>query len=115
MVKHWWMDVLCVAALLAAGVLHWPTGDVSLSVAGPEAPFWGTIRDALLDGPDAGEWARSMLALNDGRYESLEAHRLPSWQLVARPANPLVRSSTRRRSATFSVLARARRSSRRTA
>ena len=82
MAKHWWLDVVCVVALLAAGILHWPTGDVSLSVAGPEAPAWGTIRDALLDGPDAGEWARSMLALHDGRYDALEAHRLPSWQLL---------------------------------
>ena len=71
-----------MVALIVAGVMHWPTGDVTLSVAGPDAPAWGTIRDALLDGPDAGEWARSMLALHDGRYEALEAHRLPSWQIV---------------------------------
>ena len=72
-------DVLCVLALVGAGVLHWPTGDVSLSVQGPEPPAWGTVRDALLDGPDAGEWARSMMAFHDGRYDQLETHRLPSW------------------------------------
>jgi 4-amino-4-deoxy-L-arabinose transferase-like glycosyltransferase len=80
--KGWWLDLFCVLALVGACVMHWPTGDVSLTVDGPEAPAWGTIRDALLDGPDAGEWARSMLALHDGRYEALESHRLPSWQLV---------------------------------
>jgi len=80
--RTWWLDLLCVAALIWAGVLHWPTGDVSLSVAGPEAPAWGTMRDALLDGPDAGEWARSMLAFHDGRYDELATHRLPGWIVV---------------------------------
>ncbi len=77
-----WLDLICIAALLYAGVMHWPTGDVSLSVPGPEPPAWGTVRDALLDGPDAGEWARSMMAFHDGRYDQLETHRLPSWILV---------------------------------
>ncbi|MEC8193002.1 MAG: hypothetical protein VX127_09720 [Myxococcota bacterium] len=77
--RSFWLDVLCIAALVAAGILHWPTGDVSLSVQGPEPPAWGTVRDALLDGPDAGEWARSMMAFHDGRYDQLETHRLPSW------------------------------------
>lgn len=77
-----WLDLICVVALIGAGVMHWPTGDVSLSVPGPEPPVWGTVRDALLDGPDAGEWARSMMAFHDGRYNQLETHRLPSWILV---------------------------------
>lgn len=77
-----WLDLLCVIALIGAGVLHWPTGDVSLSVVGPDAPSWGTMRDALLDGPDAGEWARCTLAFHDGRYDQLATHRLPSWILV---------------------------------
>jgi hypothetical protein len=80
--RSWWLDVVCIVALIGAGVMHWPTGDVSLSVPGPEAPAWGTMRDALLDGPDAGEWARSMLALYDGNYNKLETHRLPSWVLL---------------------------------
>lgn len=77
-----WLDLLCVAVLIGVGVMHWPTGDVSLSVPGPEPPAWGTVRDALLDGPDAGEWARSMMAFHDGRYDQLETHRLPSWIIV---------------------------------
>ncbi len=80
--RSWWLDVVCVLALIGAGVMHWPTGEVSLSVPGPEAPAWGTMRDALLDGPDAGEWARSMLAFYDGNYHKLETHRLPSWVLL---------------------------------
>jgi hypothetical protein len=80
--RTWWLDLLCVAALLWAGVVHWPTGNVSISVAGPDAPAWGTMRDALLDGPDAGEWARCMLAFHDGRYDELATHRLPGWILV---------------------------------
>ena len=77
-----WLDLLCVAALLWAGLLHWPTGDVSLAVPGPDAPAWGTTRDALLDGPDAGEWARAMLAFHDGRYEDLSTQRLPGWIII---------------------------------
>ncbi|MGB0638924.1 MAG: hypothetical protein ACPGTU_06315 [Myxococcota bacterium] len=76
------LDVLCVAALVGACILHWPNAEVSLSVEGPAQPAWGTIRDALLDGPDAGEWARSMLALHDGRYNELETHRLPTWLII---------------------------------
>jgi len=77
-----WLDFLCIAALIWAGVLHWPTGDVSLSVAGPEPPAWGTMRDALLDGPDAGEWARCMLAFHDGRFTELSTQRLPGWIVI---------------------------------
>ena len=77
-----WLDLLCVAALVWAGLLHWPTGDVSLSVPGPDAPAWGTTRDALLDGPDAGEWARAMLAFHDGRYNELSTQRLPGWIVI---------------------------------
>ena len=79
---RWLLDLLCVAALAGACVLHWPTTEITLTVPGPEQPEWGTIRDALLDGPDAGEWARSMLALHDGRYNELETHRLPTWMLI---------------------------------
>ena len=77
-----WLDLLCVAALVWAGLLHWPTGDVSLAVPGPDAPSWGTTRDALLDGPDAGEWARAMLAFHDGRYNELSTQRLPGWIVI---------------------------------
>jgi hypothetical protein len=80
--RRWIVDALCVSAIVAAGVAHWPMGELTLPAAGPEPPFWGTVRDALLDGPDAGEWARTMLSLHDGRFDELETHRLPTWLLI---------------------------------
>jgi hypothetical protein len=76
------LDLLCVALVLAMGILHWPTGELSMPTVGPDVPWWGTVRDALLDGPDAGEWAKNMLALQDGRVSELDSHRLPGWVIL---------------------------------
>lgn len=80
--RTWILDCLCLAAIVVAGVVHWPMGELTLPAQGPAQPAWGTVRDALLDGPDAGEWARTMLAFYDGRFGELETHRLPTWVLI---------------------------------
>ena len=78
----WVLDLLCVAALLFAGITHWPTAELSIPQPAPEAPSWGTVRDALLDGPDAGEWARHMLAIQARDYQALDPHRMPTWSML---------------------------------
>jgi hypothetical protein len=80
------LDLLCVVLVLAMGILHWPTGELAMPTEGPEVPGWGTVRDALLDGPDAGEWAKNMLALQDGRISELDSHRLPGWVVIVNGA-----------------------------
>jgi len=82
------LDFICLAIVLAIGVMHWPMGELYLPVEGPEHPWWGTVRDALLDGPDAGEWAKNMLALSDGRLQDLDSHRLPGWVILVNGVLP---------------------------
>jgi len=79
---NWVLDGLCVTALLYAGIVHWPTTEILVTAPAPDAPGWGTVRDALLDGPDAGEWARNMLAVHDGNHHALDPHRMPTWSML---------------------------------
>jgi len=58
----------------------WPTGGPGAE--GLTAPWWGTVKDLLPDGPDAGEWARNIATLADGKYEEMDHHRMPSWMLM---------------------------------
>lgn len=60
----------------------WPRG---LPVKGVELaapPWWGSPRDLLLDGPDAGEWARNATLLFERKIDQLDHHRLPGWLLL---------------------------------
>jgi hypothetical protein len=75
-------DLICVGLIVALGVYLWPTWSISASADMPTAPWWGTVRDALLDGPDAGEWARSIVALNEGRFSDVDVHRAPTWMVL---------------------------------
>jgi hypothetical protein len=62
--------------------LSWSRG---LPVKGVELappPWWGSPRDLLLDGPDAGEWARNATLLFEHKLDQLDHHRLPGWLLL---------------------------------
>ncbi len=73
------LDAVCLAVIVTLACWIWPTWETPLQSGVPQAPAWGTIRDALLDGPDAGEWARSIMAFQDGRLADMDPHRLPTW------------------------------------
>ena len=75
-------DLICVALIVALGVYLWPTWSTAISAHMPTAPSWGTVRDGLLDGPDAGEWARSIVALHEGRFSDVDIHRAPTWLIM---------------------------------
>ncbi len=85
--EHWLaahrLDLLAVAALLAAGLALWPMGPIP---GGPpmdiSLPWWASPGDVVLSGPDAGEWAASAVAFAQGRYEDLGHHRMPTWPLL---------------------------------
>ena len=69
-----WGDALLVTLLVALGLYHWL----------PDAlPGWLTPQDLLIDGLDAGEWADQARAFNDGRFRSLDGHRMPTWTLLS--------------------------------
>ena len=77
------LDVACIGALIAVGVMAWPTGAMPGTPPTPEGtPAWATFHDLLLAGPDAGEWAVAALRLDEGRFEALDTHRMPTWTLL---------------------------------
>ncbi len=69
----WLDDLFLVFLLLGLGWSTWPSG------GGGDLPFWATLHDQLVSGPDAGAWASGARALAAGRLEALEAHRMPTW------------------------------------
>ncbi|MSQ04330.1 MAG: hypothetical protein EXR71_21025 [Myxococcales bacterium] len=73
-----WADTLGVLVSLAVGLLLWAADRQQSSALLPAgSPWWARVRDHLLDGPDAGSWAASAVALSLGRVQDLDAHRLP--------------------------------------
>ncbi len=74
-----------LAPLLFLGALlwmAWPRGGIVPGLESAPPPWWGGPRDRLLDGPDAGEWARNANLVHAGRWTELDHHRLPSWLLL---------------------------------
>lgn len=69
-------DGVAVVFLLVWGGMLWPMG------GGDGLPFWATITDKMLFGPDAAAWAANALAFFDGRYDELDFHRMPTWTLM---------------------------------
>ncbi len=76
-------DVAAISALLIVGLLFWPrfAGAPASSTFG-EPPFWATIHDMMLMGPDAGEWASGALKVRFGEFDQLDVHRMPTWLLL---------------------------------
>ena len=76
-------DVAAIVALLTIGLLFWPrfAGFPGSSMFG-DAPFWSTIHDLMLMGPDAGEWASGALKVRWGEFDQLDVHRMPTWLLL---------------------------------
>ncbi|HNC94672.1 MAG TPA: hypothetical protein PKW90_01040, partial [Myxococcota bacterium] len=69
-------DGVAVVFLLVWGGMLWPMG------GGDGLPFWATITDKMLFGPDAAAWAANALAFFDRRYDDLDFHRMPTWTLM---------------------------------
>ena len=81
-----WGDLLIAMVLFWVGTTVWTTG------GGGELPWWAGPHDALLEGPDAGEWASNALAFADGRYLDLDPHRMPTYLIFTGFTTKLVGS-----------------------
>ena len=81
------VDGLLLCLILAVGIWSWPQQDGPISgYPELEIPWWGTVEDLLLMGPDAGWWARSTQALAEGRLHQVDTHRMPTWQILVAAA-----------------------------
>ncbi|MCK6505030.1 hypothetical protein L6R53_16800 [Myxococcota bacterium] len=76
------LDGLAVLAVLGVAWWLWPVTRMPADVDLGQVPWWGGARDLMLEGPDAGEWARNMRLLSEGRWDELDHHRLPSWMVM---------------------------------
>lgn len=76
------LDLLALLAVAGMAAWLWPTDRQPVEVDLGEIPWWGSARDLLLEGPDAGEWARNTQLLAQGRLDELDHHRLPSWMVL---------------------------------
>lgn len=76
------LDVVAVLAVLGVAWWLWPVTRMPADVDLGLAPWWGGARDLMLEGPDAGEWARNMRLLAEGRIDQLDHHRMPSWLVM---------------------------------
>lgn len=79
---RWPGELLPVLLLVAVALWFWPRAGAVPGLPLEPPPWWGAPRDQLLDGPDAGEWARNALLLSEGRVEALDHHRMPGWLVV---------------------------------
>ncbi len=77
------LDVAAVVVLLVLGLLFWPRfiGAPASTLFG-EPPFWATLHDMVLMGPDAGEWASGAVKVRFGEFDQLDVHRMPTWLLM---------------------------------
>jgi hypothetical protein len=74
-----WLDFATFLVVCWLISFVWPR---SLPVPGLDVdapPWWGGPRDQLLDGPDAGEWAKNASLLAQWKLDALDHHRLPAW------------------------------------
>lgn len=89
---RWGLDVLALLLLLAVGLWFLPglgaanevppsAGMVEYLESNP-LPFWATVDDLLLVGPDAGAWASSAQAVLQGNLDALDEHRMPTFSIV---------------------------------
>lgn len=84
------LDALALGLLAALMLGTWHHGALGPGTEPPpDAPAWATLRDYLLDGPDAGRWAYQAIALRDGLVDRLDPHRMPTWTLLTEAALPL--------------------------
>lgn len=75
----WALDLVAVLLLVALPILAWQREGV---VPAAGQPGWIFESDQYLYGPDAAAWAQNALALEQGRYGDLDAHRLPTWTML---------------------------------
>jgi len=90
--RRWGLDALLLLALLVLGLLFLPglnsdasRGEIPALSAWAEThdlPFWATVDDLLLLGPDAGAWASSAHAVHQRDWTALDEHRMPTFSLV---------------------------------
>jgi hypothetical protein len=83
-------ELLPLLLLLAVALWFWPRAGAVPGLPLDAPPWWGAPRDQLLDGPDAGEWARNALLLSDGRLSALDHHRMPGWLVVLAAGHQLI-------------------------
>lgn len=76
------LDALAVAAVLAMAAWLWPTDAMPPGIDLGHVPWWGSIRDVMLEGPDAGEWARNIRLVEQWQLDQLDHHRMPAWMLM---------------------------------
>lgn len=77
------LDAAALLTLLVLGLVFWPrlTGAPPSTLFG-EPPFWATLHDMVLQGPDAGEWASGAVKVRHGDFDQLDVHRMPTWLLM---------------------------------
>ena len=76
------LDAGAVLAVVGVALWLWPVTQMPADVDLGAVPWWGGARDLMLEGPDAGEWARNMRLLSEGRLSELDHHRMPSWLVM---------------------------------
>lgn len=76
------LDAVAILVVLAMAAWLWPVDAQPDAMQLDGVPWWGSTRDLMLEGPDAGEWARNIRLLEQGRFDELDHHRLPSWMLM---------------------------------
>lgn len=76
------LDGLALVLVLGLAVVLWPRTAIPAGVDLPAPPWWGGLRDLLLEGPDAAQWAENAQRMAEGAYNRLDAHRMPSWLLL---------------------------------
>lgn len=76
------LDLVALLLVIGLALLLWPRTAVPPGVDLPAPPWWGGLRDLLLEGPDAAQWAENAQRMADRAYDRLDAHRMPSWLLL---------------------------------
>jgi len=80
------LDVLALLALAVMIAWLWPRTVAPSDLNLGHLPWWGSTRDVLLEGPDAGEWARNIGLLANWHLDGLDHHRMPGWMLMVAAA-----------------------------
>ncbi len=80
-------EIAVIAGLVATAVSFWPrgSGTYGAMIGDVDLPMWASVQDLLLTGPDAGEWAQNTLHVYNGRYGSVDPHRMPTKLLLTAP------------------------------
>lgn len=75
-------DAAALLVLLAVGLSLWPRSMGAAAQWNVQVPFWATVHDLVLEGPDAGEWAVSGWKVHLGAFSQVDVHRLPTFPLL---------------------------------